>query len=218
MGNPCRMEIVQLTYRKCKLCGKRVNKQEALYFHLRAFCCYEHLKEYIFTPEGKRYINRQHKVQQAKDRKKLKSKGDHIKEAQAIVNRYARLRDIYNNRDCISCKKAYDGDPYKWDAGHLISRRHPKTRFNLWNINLQCVKCNRYGYGELLEYRSNLIARIGKEKVDWIQDNFREEHKLTIEYLERLKKVFRKKVRMIEKRMQERIDKQIGRQNGDHNT
>lgn len=209
------MEIVQLTYRKCKLCGKKVKKEDAAYFHVRSFCSYEHLKEYIRSPEGKKYINRQNKIMQAEAKKKLKTKSDYIKEAQAAVNWYVRMRDIYNGHSCISCKAAYDGNRSKWDAGHLISRKHPKTRFNLWNINLQCVKCNRYGYGELLEYRSNLIARIGKEKVKWIQDNFRADHKFTIEYLERLKRIFRKKARRVETRI---IQQRIGRQNGDHDT
>jgi len=192
------------TYRKCKLCRKRVKKEDASMFHLKSFCSFEHLKEYIRTEKGQTHIRRQIAVSERREKEKLKTKNDYIKEAQAAVNKYVRMRDIYKGYDCISCKKAYDGNKYNWDAGHLISRKNPKTRFNLWNINLQCVKCNRYGYGELLEYRSNLKARIGKEKVDWIQNNFREEHKFTIDYLKRLKRIFNKKARRLEKKINDR--------------
>lgn len=191
------------TFRKCKLCKKKIIKEHATYFHLRAFCCYEHLRKYIRSEEGKTYIHRQIAVSEKQEKQKLKTKKDYIKEAQAAVNKYVRMRDIYKGYGCISCKKDYDGNKYNWDAGHLISRKNPKTRFNLWNINLQCVKCNRYGYGELLEYRSNLIARIGREKVNWIQDHFRDEHRFNIEYLVRMKKIFNKKARRLEKKIQD---------------
>lgn len=190
------------TYRKCKLCRKRVKKEDVSIFHLKSFCSFEHLKEYMRTEQGQTHIRRQIAVSERREKEKLKTKKDYIKEAQAAVNKYVRMRDIYKGYGCISCKKDYDGNKYNWDAGHLISRKNPKTRFNLWNINLQCVKCNRYGYGELLEYRSNLIARIGKDKVEWIQDHFRDEQRFDIEYLVRMKKIFNKKARKLEQKIQ----------------
>ena len=60
-------------------------------------------------------------------------------------------------------------------------------------------KCNRENSGNIVEYRAELIKRIGIGRVERLeQDN--ETKKFSIEYLKRIKKIFNKKYRLYEKK------------------
>lgn len=105
-------------------------------------------------------------------KEKLKSRADHLREAQIVVNEYVRLRDAH--LPCISCDSTpNDGDLMtgsRWDAGHYRSvGACPELRFELLNIHRQCVKCNRNLSGNTVEYRIRLVQRIGAEKVVWLE-------------------------------------------------
>ncbi|AOS74398.1 hypothetical protein BH711_10745 [Pseudomonas fluorescens] len=105
-------------------------------------------------------------------KEKLKSRADHLREAQAAVNEYVRLRDAH--LPCISCDSTpHDNDLMtgsRWDAGHYRSvGACPELRFEPLNIHRQCVKCNRNLSGNAVEYRIRLVLRIGAEKVAWLE-------------------------------------------------
>lgn len=130
-------------------------------------------------------------------KEKLKTRADHAKEAQAIINRYVRLRDAHLG--CISCDKpaTWGG---QWHCSHFRSvGAAAHLRFNLWNMNRSCSQCNAHLSGNIMVYRPRLVEKIGAEKVAWLernQDLVRHE----IPYLKRLKSVFTKKVKRLEKR------------------
>lgn len=130
-------------------------------------------------------------------KEKLKSRADHAKEAQAVINRYVRLRDAHLG--CISCDKpaSWGG---QWHCSHFRSvGAAAHLRFNLWNMNKSCSQCNAHLSGNIMVYRPRLVQKIGAEKVAWLecnQDLVRHE----IPYLKRLKAVFTKKVKRIEQR------------------
>jgi hypothetical protein len=105
-------------------------------------------------------------------KEKLKSRADHLREAQAAVNEFVRLRDAH--LPCISCDSMpSDHDLItgsRWDAGHYRSvGACPELRFEPLNIHRQCVKCNRNLSGNAVEYRIRLVKRIGADKVDWLE-------------------------------------------------
>jgi hypothetical protein len=105
-------------------------------------------------------------------KEKLKSRADHLREAQAAVNEFVRLRDAH--LPCISCDSIpSDHDLItgsRWDAGHYRSvGACPELRFEPLNIHRQCVKCNRNLSGNAVEYRIRLVKRIGADKVDWLE-------------------------------------------------
>ncbi|MFL8988661.1 recombination protein NinG [Pseudomonas sp. QLc11A] len=105
-------------------------------------------------------------------KEKLKSRAEHLREAQAAVNEYVRLRDAH--LPCISCDSLpSDHDLMtgsRWDAGHYRSvGACPELRFEPLNIHRQCVKCNRNLSGNAVEYRIRLVKRIGADKVDWLE-------------------------------------------------
>lgn len=136
---------------------------------------------------------------------KLKTRSEWIREAQAAVNKVARLRDILAGHGCISCgarpEARFGG---AMDAGHYRSvGSAPHARFYLPNIRLQCKRCNRDLGGCAVDYRAGLIERIGIERVEEIE-SMQWTAKWSIEYLQRLKKVMNKKARRLEKRIKAR--------------
>ncbi|WP_223535319.1 recombination protein NinG [Pseudomonas sp. GL-B-16] len=105
-------------------------------------------------------------------KEKLKGRAEHLREAQAAVNEFVRLRDAH--LPCISCDSMpSDHDLItgsRWDAGHYRSvGACPELRFEPLNIHRQCVKCNRNLSGNAVEYRIRLVKRIGADKVDWLE-------------------------------------------------
>jgi hypothetical protein len=132
-------------------------------------------------------------------KEKLKSRADHAKEAQAVINRYVRLRDAHLG--CISCDKpaSWGG---QWHCSHFRSvGAAPHIRYNLWNMHRSCSVCNNHLSGNIAGYRPKLIEKIGQQKVDWLESN----HSIArhdIPYLKRIKAVFAKKCRRLEGRIQ----------------
>jgi hypothetical protein len=81
-----------------------------------------------------------------------------LKKAQDTFNAYIRARDM--DKGCISC-----GAPVQ-EAGHYFSQgHHSALRYNEVNTNGQCTRCNKWLHGNLINYRSGLVARYGVAKV-----------------------------------------------------
>lgn len=134
-------------------------------------------------------------------KEKLKSRSDHLREAQAAVNEYVRLRDAH--LPCISCDSTPNDNDLmtgsRWDAGHYRSvGACPELRFEPLNIHRQCVKCNRNLSGNAVEYRIRLIQRIGAEKVVWIEGHH-EARKYTVEEIKAIKAEYRAKTRELKR-------------------
>lgn len=142
------------------------------------------------------------KAEKKADRAKLKKLEPLSKaadRAQTEVNRYARLRDY--KYGCISCElpPTWSG---QWHGSHMRSRGAASAvRFNLWNINKACGSCNRFQGGNIAVYEPRLRARIGNERVDWLYTQ-NQITRYSPEYLERLRRVFAKKSRRMEKRIE----------------
>ena len=179
--------------RTCKVCRKRYTATLPMQTACSTDCA----------------IVRAKKINQAKQRKEdslkrasMKNRSKWIQECQALVNKYARLRDMQAGHGCISCgatwRNIFGG---AFDAGHYRSTGSaPHLRFNLKNIHLQCSRCNRYLGGNVVEYRRGLVARKGADYVETLE-SMQGEARWTVEYLERLKKVFSKKILRLKKRM-----------------
>jgi Bacteriophage Lambda NinG protein. len=130
-------------------------------------------------------------------KERVKPKGQYMREAQAVINRYVRLRDTHLG--CVSCDKpaSWGG---QWHCSHFRSvGAAAHLRFNLWNMNKSCSACNNFLSGNISGYRPKLIEKIGQDKVDWLERN-QDVTRHDIPYLKRLKAVFAKKVKRIEQR------------------
>lgn len=129
---------------------------------------------------------------------KLKSNATLAAEAQAVVNKYVRLRDVHLG--CVSCDKpaSWDG---QWHASHFRSVGAASgLRFNLWNIHKACSVCNNHLSGNIANYAPRIVERIGVDKVDWLHTQ-NAVKRSDPAYLVRMKQVFARKARRLEKRM-----------------
>lgn len=91
------------------------------------------------------------------------------KKAQEVFNKFIRLRDSENGYfTCISCQQTKDNS--QLNAGHYLSMGHHQSlRYNEFNTNSQCLKCNMYLSGNLINYRIGLIKKVGLEKVEELE-------------------------------------------------
>lgn len=134
-------------------------------------------------------------------KEKLKSRADHLREAQAAVNEFIRLRDAH--LPCISCDSLPNDHDLmtgsRWDAGHYRSVGScPELRFEPLNIHRQCVRCNRNLSGNAVEYRIRLVLRIGAEKVDWLEGPH-PACKYTVDEIKAIKADYRAKTRELKR-------------------
>lgn len=135
-------------------------------------------------------------------KEKLKSRADHLREAQAAVNEYVRLRDAH--LPCISCDSTPNDNDLmtgsRWDAGHYRSvGACPELRFEPLNIHRQCVKCNRNLSGNAVEYRIRLVLRIGADKVAWLEGPHAP-RKYDVAEIKAIKAEYRAKIRELKRR------------------
>jgi len=79
------------------------------------------------------------KLKPSKTLKQAKAKAD------KYFSKYIRLRDY--NKPCVTC-----GSRDKKDCGHFLSRRFESVRFDEKNAHGQCLKCNRFEYGNQYEH------------------------------------------------------------------
>jgi hypothetical protein len=85
------------------------------------------------------------------------------------------------------------------DAGHYRSvGAHPELRFNEFNVNLQCRKCNGYWGGNLIEYRKGLIKKYGVEVVEWLEGPH-EADKLSIPEIKEKIEYYRGKIKELKR-------------------
>ncbi|MDY2947076.1 MAG: recombination protein NinG [Mannheimia varigena] len=128
-------------------------------------------------------------------KEKLKNRNDWLKDLQKIFNKFIRLRD--KDLPCISCGRFHQG---KYDAGHYKTvGGNPELRFNEDNCHAQCAPCNRHLHGNIVNYRVNLIAKIGLERVEFLERKDHPPLKLTIEQIKDLIKVYKAKCKELER-------------------
>jgi hypothetical protein len=122
-------------------------------------------------------------------KEKIKTTREHLTEAQRAFNTWIRKRD--EGKPCISCGTPLRG---KFDAGHYMSAGgNSAIRFNEDNCHGQCVECNHHLSGNLIHYRRGLIARIGEEKVDFLELNAKITKRWTVDELKSIKEKYKTK-------------------------
>lgn len=138
----------------------------------------------------------------AAKRQSMKSRQKWLAECQAAVNKVVRMRDTLAGRGCITCgARPAPKIGGTMDAGHFRSvGSAPHLRFFTPQIALQCVTCNRHQGGRALDFRKALVLRHG---ADWVErlEAMQKVAKFDIPYLQRLKAVFTKRGRQLEKRL-----------------
>jgi uncharacterized Zn finger protein (UPF0148 family) len=148
------------------------------------------------TKEAEESAKAERKQDRAR-REAMKSRSDWAKEAQQAFNAYIRARD--HALPCISCGRHHEG---QWHAGHYLSRgARPELTYHPDNCHKQCAPCNTHLSGNLVPYRLNLIARIGLERVEWLEGPHAP-LKLTVEALKELRDKYRAEARELAVRVE----------------
>lgn len=161
---------MSLRRKTCKQCRGKLAPGE--YIHAGCVDAYaESMAKKAERAAAKRVkaIAKEGRANDAKLRESMKSKQQLLKEAQAAFNEYIRWRD--RGLPCISCGKPPNTGFHKgMDAGHYRSvGSAPQVRFHEANVHAQCVSCNRDKAGNAVEYRINLIKRIGITLVEEVE-------------------------------------------------
>ncbi len=121
---------------------------------------------------------------------KLKTKSDHAREAQSAFNAFIRARD--KDEPCISCNRLHQG---QWHAGHYRSvGSHPELRYSELNVHKQCAPCNNHKAGNVVEYRLNLLEKIGSKALAWLEGPH-DPQKYTVEELQQIKATYKQKLK-----------------------
>lgn len=110
-------------------------------------------------------IKANERKEHAAQREKVKPKGVHAREAQALFNEWVRLRDA--DLPCVSCGRHHEG---QYHAGHYrTTAAAPELRFEPLNVHKQCAPCNNHLSGNIVNYRAELLNRIGAERLAWLE-------------------------------------------------
>jgi len=123
-------------------------------------------------------------------KERVKPKGQYMREAQTAFNAWVRERDA--SLPCISCGRHHEG---KYDAGHYRTvGSNPALRFEPLNCHRQCSPCNTHKSGDIVNYRIELVKRIGADLVEWLEGPH-EPRRYTIEDLKAITAEYRAKAR-----------------------
>lgn len=187
--------------RKCQnpACGKEFIPQRLGQCVCSPACALA-IKDKHAKPARKAIADRERREVRVR-KEKLKSRSDHLREAQQAFNEFIRWRDRIAGHACISSGLPLDWSGNQTDAGHYRSTgAAPHLRFNDNNCHAQRKLDNRYLSGNAVDYRVGLIARIGLAAVEELEaDN--SVRKYTVEDLKAIKAHYRAKVRELKKRI-----------------
>ena len=168
----------------CKICKVKFTPTRPLQSVCSPHCAYTHAKAVRVKTERK-------ETREAKVR--LKSKSDWLKETQTVFNQFIRLRD--KEEPCISCQRHHKG---QYHSGHYRSvGAHPELRFDELNVHKQCSVCNNYLSGSLVEYRINLINKIGIDAVNYLEGKHELKH-YTIDDIKSIKALYKLKIKALD--------------------
>jgi hypothetical protein len=178
--------------KRCRVCGKYFEPLSSMAKACSVHCALEIARKVRAKAEEK--AKRADRKELREARQRTKTRGDHMKELQAVFNEWIRLRDA--DRPCISCGRYHKG---QWHAGHFQSvGSEPALRFEPDNVHKQCKPCNTDKHGNLLRYRERLIKRIGLERVEWLEGPH-EPKKLSLAEIQEMKAFYRAEVRRMKK-------------------
>ena len=181
---------------KCKQCKATLDKENLYQAGLGYYCDVDCAKNFAMAnmEKGRKKLEKEKKKKFSDIKRlfKLNDKSLRKREAQKAFNAYIRERDKLD--PCISCGRHHDG---QYHAGHYkTTGAHPEIRFEPLNCHKQCSVCNNHLSGNLVNYRVNLIDKIGLDKVEWLEGKH-EPQKYTCEDLLKIEQEYKKKLKVL---------------------
>lgn len=181
--------------KKCKQCEKLFQPLRQMQPCCSPECAVEYVKD---KDNRKKVIEKAQKDDRRETKAKLRQLGRSDrskaeKAAQAAFNKYIRERD--KDLPCISCGRHHEG---QYHAGHYKTRgAHKELALNELNCHKQCAPCNNHLSGNLVNYRINLIEKIGLDKVEWLEGPH-EPKKYTVDELWDIEKQYKQKLKELQ--------------------
>lgn len=127
-------------------------------------------------------------------KERIKTRSDYFRETQAVFNEWIRLRDAV--LPCVSCGRHHDG---QYHAGHYRTvGANPELRFEPLNVHKQCAPCNNHKSGDIVNYRIELVKRIGQDQVGWLEGPH-SARKYTADELKALKAKYRELIKELKR-------------------
>jgi len=116
-----------------------------------------------------------------------------VKNLDKVFSEYIRRRYAKNGiAKCVTCGKK---DHWKnLQAGHFMSRKHYATRWDEDNVEVQCMACNVYRYGEQYLFAKHL----GEKKADELLAKSRTMVKIKDWELQDMIEIYKKKLLELE--------------------
>lgn len=191
--------------RKCKQCKDYFD--EWVEYPFGKFCIRDHAVDWVMDMRKKNAEKAKKKRKRAakaevkarrkstkEDKERIKTRSQWLKEAQTAFNAFIRERD--KAEPCISCGRHHQG---QYHAGHYRSvGAAPELRFCEDNVQKQCAPCNNHLSGNPIEYRIRLLAKIGADRVGWIEGPH-EPAKLRVEEIKEIKQKYKDKLKELKK-------------------
>jgi hypothetical protein len=180
--------------KKCRVCKEPFTQ----YRSTQIVCSINCSKTYAETLRVKR-----ERVELKERKEKIKSLTEWAEEAQTVYNKWKRMYDLSMGYGCISCGTH---QAIQWHAGHYRTVKAAKQlRYTDDNVWLQCSQCNSHDSGNVVEYRINLVNRIGTERVEALECN-NALATYTIDDLKAIKAKYSKMARELEKTINNQME------------
>jgi hypothetical protein len=179
------------THKTCKGCGDRYEKLSN-HKTFQVWCSLECAVK--ISTERRRVASERKERKDTKIRKlALKTRSQWLKEAQAVVNKYVRLRD--RGKPCISCDWPDDGSNARHASHYRSVGAAPELRFDTeHNIFASCAQCNTMKSGNVVEYRIRLRKLIGDKALDELEGPH-PPAKYTIEGIKAIKAAYQQRIK-----------------------
>ncbi len=113
------------------------------------------------------------------------------KELDRVFSLYIRAK---YPKYCYTCNRPSE----KLQCGHFVPRIYLPTRWEEMNCRPQCVGCNIWGRGQLLDFEENLTEEIGEVKVRFLKEIRNQVWKLTPEWYVQKINEFKQKLHELE--------------------
>jgi hypothetical protein len=99
----------------------------------------------------------------AKKKKKMPTLSALEKKLDAIFSEWVRrsAADEGGTVECVTCKRLMYWRADGAQAGHFVKRQHRSTRWDERNVNVQCVRCNKWMNGNEAEHGAHIIRKHG---------------------------------------------------------
>jgi hypothetical protein len=172
--------------------------KESNHWQKQNFCNVDHMAAHGLEKarqqqeRAKKATAKKERAEHKEAKERIKTRGDWLKECQIAFNAFIRERDA--GLPCVSCGR---GNNVKQNAGHYRSvGSEPSLRFCEEQVWKQCEHCNSYLSGNLINYRIELLRRIGPERLEWIE-GYHEPKKYSIEDLRAIRDEYRAKLKQL---------------------